>query len=116
MDNITFEKLPEAMGYLIEKVESLAMILQAKSQQPVEPSNQWFNIDQLRAYLPDRPAKPTVYAWVSSKHIPSHKTGKKLRFSKTEIDQWLSMGKRKSEGELQIEAEEYINRKGGSRK
>jgi len=112
MDKITYDKLPEAIGYLIDKVESLEMILQAKSQQPVEPSNLWFNIDELRTYLPDKPARATVYSWVSSKHIPSHKNGKRLRFFKPEIDQWLSLGKRKSEGELQIEAAEYLNRKG----
>ena len=113
MDKITFEKLPEAMGYLIEKVESLEMILQARIQQPVEPFNQWFDVEELRTYLPDKPARQTVYGWVSSKHIPSHKNGKRLRFFKPEIDKWLALGKRKSEGELQIEVEEYINRKDG---
>ena len=113
MDNVTFEKLPEAIGYLINKVESLETILQEKSKEQNEPVNQWFNLDELRAYLPDKPARATVYGWIGAKFIPSHKNGKRLRFFKPEIDQWLALGKRKSESELQIEAEEYFKRKGG---
>ena len=118
MDNITFERLPEAIGYLIDKVESLeVVILQSKNQQTKEPDNKWFSLEELRAYLPDKPAKSTVYGWICSKRIPNHKSGKRLRFLKSEIDKWLlSSGKRKSEDELQMEAMEYLNRKKGGYK
>jgi len=112
---ITFEKMPQALEHLIQKVESLEMTLQSLRQQPAEPSNQWFDVDGLQAYLPDKPAKPTIYTWVSSGLIPYHKNGKRLRFYKSDIDNWLLCGKRKSEFELQIEAAEYINRKGGKK-
>lgn len=112
--SITFEKLPEAMGYLIREVEALKNALSEKYEPT--PTDSWFNVDELREYLPDHPAKATIYGWVSTKQIPNHKGGKKLRFLKSEIDNWLSSGKRKSESELQDEAAEYLKKnKGGKR-
>jgi len=114
-EEITFEKLPEAVGYLIDKVESLEKALHAKGEQPSKQTDEWFNIDELRKYLPDHPARATIYGWVSTRQIPHHKGEKKLRFLKSEIDKWLLSGKRKSENELQTEAAEYLNSKKGGR-
>jgi excisionase family DNA binding protein len=108
---ITFEKLPEAVSYLIGKVEALERTLQTKNEQTITPMTQWLNIDELREYLPDHPAKATIYGWVSSRQIPYHKGGKKLRFLQSEIDEWLATGKRKSESELTAEAEKYCQTK-----
>lgn len=110
-EKITFEDLPHAVGYLIDKVESLEQSLLTKNEQPNECSDCWFNVDELIEYLPDKPAKATVYGWVSSRQIPHHKGKKKLRFLKSEIDKWMAEGKRKSENELQEEAIQYLNRK-----
>jgi predicted DNA-binding transcriptional regulator AlpA len=115
-EEVTFEKLPEAIGYLIDKVESLEKTLQTKEQQSNKVSDCWFNVDELIEYLSDKPAKATVYGWVSTRQIPHHKSSKKLRFLKSEIDKWLSSGKRKSEDELQAEALEFTNHKKGGRK
>ena len=52
----------------------------------------WFNLEQLCDYLPNNPAKPTVYGWVSRRLIPFHKKSKSLTFLKSEIDQWLKDG------------------------
>jgi excisionase family DNA binding protein len=49
----------------------------------------WFDLRQLCEYHPDKPSKATVYGWVNTKTIPVHKGGKKLRFLKSEIDNWL---------------------------
>ena len=54
----------------------------------------WFNLDELVAYLPDRPAKATVYGWVHTSVIPYHKGAKKLRFLKSEIDKWMNEGRK----------------------
>jgi len=51
--------------------------------------DQWFNINELCAYHPEKPAKSTVYAWVAAREIPFHKKGKKLLFLKSEIDNWI---------------------------
>ena len=58
----------------------------------IQSKDEWFNLDQICKYLPDKPAKATVYGWVSKRLIPYHKKGKSLSFLKSEIDQWLKEG------------------------
>jgi excisionase family DNA binding protein len=109
---MSFDRLPEAVNYLIGKVESLEQTILQNLKQPTPPIDGWMDIDGLIDYLPDKPAKPTVYGWVSERKIPHHKGGKKLRFLKSEIDAWLSEGKRNSETELEAEAAKYLTQKG----
>ena len=107
-ETITFETMPKAMAYLITKVEALEKVLMEKSEAPAAPIDRWLNIDELKAYLPDHPAKATIYGWVSRREIPYHKGGKKLRFLQSDIDKWLSNGKRRSGSELRDEANKYL--------
>jgi len=112
---ISFNDIPQAMVYLINKVENLESLLNAKGQATTE-ADRWFNLQELQEYHPDRPAAPTVYAWVSQRLIPNHKHGKKLMFLKSEIDEWLKTGRRKTHAELRAEAENFhASRKGGKR-
>ena len=114
-DNITFNELPEAISQLMKDVNELKSLLQTVHDTKVEP-DRWFNIDQLCQYVPDKPAKQTVYGWVSQHQIPYHKKGKKLQFLKSEIDNWLKAGQRKIAAELHAEAIAYVNsKKGGLR-
>ena len=89
-ETITFENMPKAMVYLINKVEALEKALLEKNEVSFTPVDKWLNIDELKAYLPDHPAKATIYGWVSKREIPFHKGGKKLRFLQSDIDMWLS--------------------------
>ena len=104
---ITFETMPKAMAYPINKVEALEKALLEKNETPATPVDRWLNIDELKAYLPDHPAKATIYGWVSKREIPYHKGSKKLRFLQSDIDKWLSNGKHRSENELKDEANKY---------
>ena len=65
--------------------------LPSKSQQPGRADQNFANTQPTKIsgltrsalqYLPDRPAKQTVYGWVFQKKIPYHKKGKKLQFLK----------------------------------
>lgn len=85
-----------------------------KSEQP--ESDRWFNLQELCEYLPDRPARQTVYGWIGQRLIPFHKKGKKLQFLKSEIDSWLKTDKRKSVAELQADAQQFVNAKRGGLK
>lgn len=115
--NVTFEELPKLVELLIMKVESLEETIQKSNSLSVTTeTDKWLNLAELRDYLPSYPAKSTIYAWVSKRTIPSHKPQKKLLFRKSEIDKWVSDNKRKSEAELEQEANNYLtNRKGGMR-
>lgn len=112
---ITFETMPNALAYLIEKVESLEKLVLEQNPAQAEDEDIWFNLDELRAYLPDRPARQTVYGWIGRRGIPFHKKGKKLQFLKSEIDAWLRTDKHRTHAELMAEAEAYVNstKKGG---
>jgi predicted DNA-binding transcriptional regulator AlpA len=54
------------------------------------------DLNELCNYLPDKPAKATVYGWIHASLIPCHKGQKKLRFRKSEIDTWLLEGRKKT--------------------
>ncbi len=58
------------------------------------------NIDKLRAYHPDCPARSTIYDRICQNRIPVHEDGKKLRFLRSEIDQWLSDSRIKTKDEI----------------
>lgn len=83
-----------------------------QAEQPTE-TDRWFDLNELCNYHPDKPSKPTVYGWVYASSIPVHKGGKKLRFLKSEIDNWLRQGKKKTLAETASEAEHYFKTKKG---
>ena len=110
-NEISFNDMPKALAYLISKVDRLETLLSvSKLEQP--DSDKWFNVQELCEFLPDKPARQTVYGWISQKLIPYHKKGKKLQFLKSEIDAWLLGDKRQSVAELQAEAAEFVAKKG----
>ena len=79
---------PEELQVLIEK--SVKKVLtELKELKQEETSDRWMNLNELCEYMPDRPSKATVYGWVNLGKIPVHKGGKKLRFLKSEIDNWM---------------------------
>ena len=107
---ITFETLPEAMSYLIGRVEKLESVISSHLQKSsAQAEDRWMNTKELREYLPDHPAECTVYSWVAARAIPCHKTGKKLQFLKSEIDAWIMSSKRKTEDEMEEDAVNYVN-------
>lgn len=115
MEYLTLETLPKAFTHLTNEVEQIKRLLLEKGNQKQAETDQWFNLAELCNYHPDKPTKPTVYGWVNAGLIPVHKGGKKLRFLKSEIDNWLKQGKRKTFAETAAEAEQYVTakKKGG---
>lgn len=93
MKDLTFNELPEAVKHLSFQVNEIRNFLFNSIKQETQKVEIWFDIDELCQYLPDKPAKSTVYSWVNKRLIPYHKNGKKLRFLKSEIDKWLLDGK-----------------------
>lgn len=112
-DGVTLETLPKAFTYLSQEVSEIKRLLLEKSNEQQAEPDQWFDLNELCQYHPDKPTKPTVYGWVHAGTIPVHKGGKKLRFLKSEIDNWLKLGRKKTLAEAASEAESYIKRKRG---
>lgn len=77
-------------------------IIQAisKNSENSQPTDHWFNINQLCEYLPDKPKRQTVYGWVHKRAIPFHKKSKALSFLKSEIDDYLKDGLYKTQVEI----------------
>ncbi len=112
-ENLTLETLPKAFTNLTNEVREIKRLLLEKSNgQPTE-TDRWFDLSEFCIYHPDKPSKPTVYGWVNAGTIPVHKGGKKLRFLKSEIDNWLKQGRKKTLAETAREAEQYCKTKKG---
>ena len=112
-EGLTLETLPKAFTHLTYEVREIKRLLLEKSnEQPIE-TDRWFDLNELCNYHPDKPSKPTVYGWVNAGTIPVHKGGKKLRFLKLEIDNWLKQGRKKTLAETATEAEQYCKTKKG---
>lgn len=77
-----------------------------------EQADQWFDIEGLRNYLPERPATATIYSWVSNRKIPFVKKGKRVLFLKSDIDLYLKSGRKQTKEQereaLRIEAEKHL--------
>ena len=115
LESLTFEQLPLAVSLLIDEVKGLKTILLTADTKD-EPTDRWFNLQELCEYLPDHPARQTVYGWVSQHLIPYHKKGKKLQLLQSEIDAWLKSDEHKTTAQLQAEAQQFINSKSQERR
>ena len=112
-DILTLETLPKAFTLLVKEVSEIKQLLLEKSiEQPIQTET-WLDLNEICNYHPDKPKKPTVYSWVRAGIIPFHKSGKKLRFLKSEIDNWLKEGKIKTTAEISREADQYFVTKKG---
>ncbi len=73
-----------------------------------QQTDRWFDLNELCSYHPDKTSPATVYGWVQTGLIPCHKGQKKLRFLKSEIDNWLKQGRKKTLVETANEADNYL--------
>ena len=83
--NITFEDLPKAMSWMMDKLNKLDSKIDGLNNIPqIRPADQWMNLKELCEYLPSHPAEQTVYGWTSCHQIPFHKRGTRIMFLKSE--------------------------------
>ena len=108
---ITFEQLPKAVSLILAKLEGIEKTMHQESRRNLTVPDRWFDIDELIAYLPQKPAKQTVYGWINNKLIPYHKNGKRVTFLKAEIDQWLRNGRKQTIGDIKNEVDQHLSQK-----
>ncbi|MBW8332169.1 MAG: helix-turn-helix domain-containing protein [Prolixibacteraceae bacterium] len=108
-DKITFDKLPEAVAFLIQEVSQIRELVEKNKPQPAEKRRP-IEIDEACSFV--KKAKPTIYALVRKGLIPCYKNGKKLYFFEDELMQWISNGKKKTIDEIkaEIESELFLRR------
>lgn len=112
-EGLTFDKMPQAIEYLVGTVNQLQKLISQHlvNEHTPQPADRWLNTNDLMEYHPDRPARSTIYSWVANNLIPFHKTGKKLQFRQSEIDEWIRNTRNKTEEEIREEAINHINRR-----
>lgn len=50
----------------------------------------WASVEDVAKHLGI--AKDTVYRWIESKALPTHKIGRLWKFKLTEVDEWVRSG------------------------
>jgi excisionase family DNA binding protein len=110
METISFDQLPTAVSLLTKEVVELKqLILQSREQEPQEPCELLFTIQEAADFM--RLSVPTMYSKVSKGELPSMKRGKRLYFSRSELMSYIKQGRRSSNDELEAKAEAYFNEK-----
>lgn len=96
---VSFESLPQAVSLLLEKVDSLELLL--KTQQTIishAPSDRPMSISEAAKFV--NLTVPTLYGFVSKRTIPFSKVGKRLYFSETELTSWIHSGRKQTHSEM----------------
>lgn len=88
MKQVTYDNLPESISEILAKVDQILSMTT-----PIEERDKLMNLEELREYLPEKPAKQTIYGWVTDKKIPYERHGKFLFFRKSHISEWLDNGR-----------------------
>jgi len=91
-NEITFDKLPQAVGYLTEQVERIHKIVTALQPQTSTDKHRIVEIDE--ACQITRKAKPTIYTLARKGLIPAYKRGKKLYFYEDELLQLIESSRK----------------------
>jgi excisionase family DNA binding protein len=106
METITFEQLPQAVSKLQEKLENIEKLLLETGNRAKE-TDELLTIAQAAKFLNVTTA--TLYSKVCRKLIPVNKQGKRLYFYKSELEDWIKSGRRKTTLEIQQEAKQYLS-------
>ena len=102
-----FEVIEARLCNIENLLQNFQQYVEDQTTQP-EP-DRWFDLNELIEYDPEKRTKPTFYGYVHRNEIPYHKRGKKLLFLKSEIDEWLKSGRKKTFQEISKEADNYLN-------
>lgn len=102
VNEITFEKLPKAVAFLIEEIATLKLLLE-NQKNLAPPKRLPIDIEQASEVI--NKAVPTIYTYVRKGLIPCYKNGNRLYFYEDELLEWIEKGRRKSSIELREKME-----------
>lgn len=103
----------EVIEARLSGIENLILDLkQTTKAEPTEQPEQLLTVQEAAQFL--NLTVPTIYSKVSKGELPVMKRSKRLYFSSTELMEYLKEGRKKSNAEIEQEAESYLsnNRKG----
>jgi excisionase family DNA binding protein len=105
MEPFSFEKLPEVIRVLFEKVERIEELLQDLQPQDAN-ENELLTIQEAAEFL--KVTTAALYTKVSRQEIPVSKPGKRLYFNKTDLKKWIIASRKKTAEEIKKEAEDRM--------
>jgi len=105
MEEFGFDRLPEVVRQLFEKVENLEKLILSLRPDTTDQGKP-LNVREAAEYLDITVA--ALYSLVSRTEIPVNKPGKRLYFNKSELRAWIDAGRKKTNFELQAEANQYL--------
>jgi excisionase family DNA binding protein len=104
---VTFEKLPQAVTQLFDKLEAIENLLISHNT-PLPEEDKLLTIREAAEIL--HLSVYTVYGLVQRSEIPVCKRGKRLYFSKMELTKWIMSGRKKTQFEIRAEANKYLDK------
>lgn len=107
---ITFDQLPNEVTMLRNEISALKQFL-ITNQTKAKEDDKWLNLNDLIEYDPEKRTKATWYSKISKGEVPYHKKGKKVYFLKSEFDEWLKNGRKKTHSEIIAESENQLRKK-----
>jgi len=97
MESFNFNELPEVIRLLFEKVEQIELLV--INLQPKEiDEDELLDITEAAAFL--KVSVASLYTKVSRKEIPVSKPGKRLYFNRSELKNWIKLGRKKTAYEV----------------
>ncbi len=107
-EKLSFDQLPTAVTELTNQISELKRLIVEKGKdQSSETPEQFLTIQEASQLL--NLTVPTLYSKVSRRELPVMKKGKRLYFLKTELIDYIKEGRKKSNFEIEQEAQNYIN-------
>jgi|688.fasta_scaffold351230_2 excisionase family DNA binding protein len=105
----------EQLDCIVQNAVRKALVGNVPTESKYVPSL-WMDIQALCSYHPNKPTKATVYSWIQNNQVPYYKDKglKRLRFLKSEIDEWLSEGRQKTKKEINAEPHLSLKKKRGA--
>jgi len=107
MEPFGFEKLPEIIRQLFEKVEHIEEIVSTLNPAD-DGSNDLLTVREAADFL--KISVQSLYCKVSRMEIPVSKPGRRLYFSQSELKKWVSDSRRKTAAEIFQESQQNNSR------
>lgn len=104
--NVPLSKLEPIFKRWIKEAQTE---IQPTKVEPTDQPEQLLTIQQAAEFL--SLSVPTLYSKVSKGELPVMKQGKRLYFSRTELMEYIKEGRKKTNAEIEAEAEAYLTDK-----
>ena len=98
---ITFEKMPEALTDITERLARMENMLSVVTIPP-KPQSDLLTIQEAAELL--SLSVQTLYSKISRRELPFSKAGKRVYFSKTELLAFVKEGRRLTTDEIKLQA------------